>query len=65
MGENATKIGQVLEGWGSHIFQDMNWIEITRDLQMKCSRRSLHKKETMDWTCYLNTEILTWISSKG
>ena len=43
MGENATKIGAKLEGWGSNLFQDFCWTELTRDLEIKCNRKATHE----------------------
>lgn len=46
MGENASKIGAKLEKWGSNLFSDFRWIEIARDVEIKCSRKSTHHKDT-------------------
>lgn len=43
MGENATKIGAKLEGWGSSLFQDFCWTELARDLEIKCNRKATHE----------------------
>lgn len=45
MGEQASKIGKKLEGFGKSLFSDLGWIELTRDREIKCTRAS-HKKKT-------------------
>lgn len=45
MGENASKIGAKLEGWGSNLFRGFRWIEVTRDLEIKCNRKATHENK--------------------
>lgn len=45
MGEQASKIGKKLEGFGENLFANLGWTELARDRQVKCTRSS-HKKET-------------------
>lgn len=45
MGEQASKIGKKLEGFGESLFSDLGWIELARDREIKCTRTS-HKKRT-------------------
>ena len=45
MGEQATKIGRKLEGYGEKLFEGFGWGELTRDKEIKC-KRSTHAKRT-------------------
>lgn len=45
MGENAKKIGDKLESFGKNLFNELGWIELTRDREIKCKRPS-HSKRT-------------------
>lgn len=45
MGEQASKIGKKLEGFGETLFSDLGWTELARDKEIKCNRAS-HKKKT-------------------
>ena len=45
MGEQASKIGKKLEGYGEYLFPNMGWIELAHDKEIKCTRTS-HKKRT-------------------
>lgn len=45
MGEQASKIGKKLEGFGENLFSDLGWTEPARDKEIKCTR-SAHKKKT-------------------
>ncbi len=45
MGEQATKIGKKLEGFGENFFINLGWTELARDREIKCTRSS-HKKRT-------------------
>ena len=60
MGENATKIGKKLEGFGENLISDLGWIELTRDKEIKCQRSS-HKKKThgIDLLCKFNNPYLS------
>lgn len=42
MGENAKKIGDILEGFGERLFERFGWTELTRDRQITCNKSS-HK----------------------
>ena len=45
MGENATKIGKKLEGFGENLVANLGWTELARDREIKCTRPS-HRKKT-------------------
>ena len=45
MGEQASRIGKKLEGFGENLFSDFGWTELARDKEIKCTRTS-HKKKT-------------------
>lgn len=45
MGEQATKIGKKLEGFGEVFLAKLGWIELARDQEIKCTRAS-HQKTT-------------------
>lgn len=45
MGEQAAKIGKKLESFGENFFRNLGWIELARDLEIKC-RRQAHTKKT-------------------
>lgn len=45
MGEQASKIGKKLEGFGETFFINLGWTELARDKEIKCTRSS-HKKRT-------------------
>lgn len=59
MGENASKIGNKLEGFGENLVSDLGWIELIRDKEIKCQRSS-HKKKThgIDLLCKFNNPYL-------
>lgn len=42
MGENAKKIGEKLEGFGERLYERFGWNELTRDVEIKCTKSS-HK----------------------
>lgn len=46
MGENARKIGEKLEGFGTMLFSGFGWNEITRDREITCRRKGAHGKQT-------------------
>lgn len=46
MGENAKKIGEKLESFGSKLFKGFGWNELARDREIKCTRENKHNKET-------------------
>lgn len=46
MGENASKIGKKLEGYGEKLFTGFGWNELARDTEIQCGRKSIHKKQT-------------------
>lgn len=46
MGEQAKKIGEKLEGYGEKLFSGFEWTELTRDKEIKCTRKGTHKKRT-------------------
>ena len=46
MGEQANKIGKKLEGFGEKLFTGFGWNELARDMEIKCTRKSYHKKQT-------------------
>lgn len=46
MGEQASKIGKKLEGYGEYLFQGFGWDELARDTEIKCSRKTTHAKQT-------------------
>jgi len=46
MGEQAKKIGEKLEGYGEKLFSGFGWTELTRDKEIKCTRKGTHKKRT-------------------
>lgn len=45
MGEQASKIGKKLEGFGENFIPNLGWIKLTSDKEIKCTRTS-HKKRT-------------------
>lgn len=45
MGEQASKIGKKLEGFGENFFVNIGWTELARDKEINCTRSS-HKKKT-------------------
>lgn len=44
MGEQASKIGKKLEGFGEQLFSGFGWLELTRDKEIPCKRSSHNKK---------------------
>lgn len=46
MGEQASKIGKKLEGFGEKLFTGFGWNELARDTEIQCARKSHHKKQT-------------------
>ena len=46
MGEQASKIGKKLEGYGEKLFTGFGWNELARDTEIQCGRTSIHKKHT-------------------
>lgn len=46
MGEQASKIGKKLEGYGEKLFTGFGWGELARDTEIQCGRKSIHKKQT-------------------
>lgn len=46
MGEQASKIGKKLEGYGEKLFTGFGWSELARDTEIQCGRKSIHKKQT-------------------
>ncbi len=46
MGEQASKIGEKLESFGEKLFIGFGWNELARDIEIKCRRKYLHKKQT-------------------
>lgn len=46
MGEQASKIGKKLEGFGEHLFSGFGWNELARDTEIQCSRKHQHAKQT-------------------
>jgi len=54
MGEQATKIGKKLEGFGERLFTGFGWNELARDTEIQCGRKSLHKKQTHGLDLFMN-----------
>lgn len=46
MGEQASKIGEKLEGFGENLFAGFGWNELARDMEIQCSRKHQHNKKT-------------------
>ena len=42
MGEQASKIGKKLEGFGENLFSDLGWSELARDKEIKATPHKCH-----------------------
>ena len=54
MGEQASKIGKKLEGYGEKLFTGFGWGELARDTEIQCGRKSIHKKQTHGLYIFFN-----------
>ena len=60
MGEQAARIGKKLEEFGENFLQNLGWIELAHDKEIKCTRTS-HKKQThgIDLLCKFDNPYTT------
>ena len=60
MGEQASKIGAKLESFNSKFLSHLGWIELARDMEIKCTR-SVHEKRThgIDMLCKFKNPYLS------